>query len=34
MTTEPVPILELHGITVNYGGIRAIENIDLVVNTG
>jgi branched-chain amino acid transport system ATP-binding protein len=34
MTTEAVPILELHGISVNYGGIRAIEQIDLVVNTG
>jgi branched-chain amino acid transport system ATP-binding protein len=34
MTTEPTPILELQNITVNYGGIRAIENIDLVVNQG
>lgn len=34
MTTEATPILELRDITVNYGGIRAIENIDLVINHG
>jgi branched-chain amino acid transport system ATP-binding protein len=34
MTTEAQPILELRGVTVNYGGIRAIENIDLTINQG
>ena len=34
MTTPATPILELRGISVNYGGIRAIENIDLVINQG
>lgn len=34
MTTPATPILELRGISVNYGGIRAIENIDLAINQG
>ncbi|MBP8252805.1 MAG: ABC transporter ATP-binding protein [Herpetosiphon sp.] len=34
MTPAPQPILELRDLSVNYGGIRAIEAIDLVLYAG
>ncbi len=29
-----MPILELKGLYVNYGGIQALQDVDLIVNTG
>ena len=34
MKDESVPLLEIKHLCVNYGGIQALQNIDLVVNVG
>lgn len=34
MTATPVPLLEVKGLSVNYGGIRALQQVDLTVNQG
>lgn len=34
LVTPPAPLLELHQVYVNYGGIQALEDIDLVVHSG
>jgi branched-chain amino acid transport system ATP-binding protein len=31
---QPVPLLEVQQLQVNYGGIEALQNVDLVVNVG
>ena len=28
------PILEIKNLNVNYGGIQALQNLDLIVRTG
>lgn len=34
MKDESVPLLEIKHLCVNYGGIQALQNLDLVVNVG
>ena len=29
---EPSPLLELNGLSMSFGGLRVIDNLDLVVN--
>jgi branched-chain amino acid transport system ATP-binding protein len=34
MNEKPVPLLEIANLSVNYGGIEALQNINLTVNVG
>lgn len=34
MNEKPVPLLEIVNLSVNYGGIEALQNINLAVNVG
>jgi branched-chain amino acid transport system ATP-binding protein len=34
MSQMPLPLLEIKGLSVNYGAIEALQSIDLVVNNG
>ena len=31
---KTLPVLEVHGLTMDFGGLRAIDNVDFNINDG